>query len=357
MRKRESQASVHSVNSTTGLLRRDMQRSGSAGSTSNMTRPVSPPRAYYVANMTTQDYSGRAPGTTSPSIDHGGTRAFASTKVGRSFSRSSQGRRQGSGFPVPELLPLQNPFDEPLPRNGSPESVASMTTLSSDLHSTMGNKWAPPLGIERYAPLVPLPQSAVSTSSNVQTALPTAPSPPSYTNATSESPTWLYSAHPNESLTGLPLAYYHPQAHSGGPTVWSTGAALRGQTSSPHSVHSIAPSMHLTHDVQHSALPQAHLPAGSDPVWRPHTASPPMHHSPVRPPMVGGSEVRRFGSVPNASHYAGQGGSRGPPTSARNAAHLAGALGATPPRSESVVTSPEQWRQLVMQAATGSRTY
>ena len=67
-------------------------------------------------------------------------------------------------------------------------------------------------------------------------------------------------------------------------------------------------------------------------------------------PLVGSTEVRRFGSVPSAQFYAGQGGTY---RHARNASHLAGALGRTPPRVEAAVTDREQWKQLVFIAASG----
>lgn len=268
-----------------------------------------------------------------------------------SFSRT---RRQSStrGMP-PRPLPLPNPFQDPLPRNGTPDSMVSSLTFSTDQQHT-NPAWSKAMGMNKYQPVVPM-SGAISAFSSAGTRR--SPSMTSADPLTREilnaSPESMYGPEPPlyPSTNAMPSQQY--QQYGSPTTVWSAGTSLRQHTTTPHSVHSLAPSMHLTHDSQHSAPAVAHTRGPSDPVhWRPSTVEPAaMRTQQSQYPMTAGApEVRRFGTMPNAQYYAGRGATYAP---ARNADHLAGALGRRPPRTAGSIANQEEWRQLVMKAAAG----
>lgn len=355
-------ASLRSVNSATGLLRKDSSSSfGDTAPDAGATRPRRGPRTYRVANgMPDTPATARTPGWTSPRTAYGATESSSRPAVPRlppiqtSFS---QARRQSSfRQPPPQPLPLSNPFEDPLPRSKRPDSMISALTFSAD-QSVTYSTWTTGLGLNKYQPVAPpLPSTMPATAATAQTVSPVSTAGSRYSKSLAESPTSIYSLYgsrPPEYFPANTTSSDTPQY--GTPTpVWSAGASLRTQTATPHSIHSVAPSMHLTHDLNHPIPPRAHMADGSDPVYRPYTADPHLHNDrPNHFQMVGNAEVRRLPTMPNAQYQrSGQGGTY---VASRNAVHLAGALGKMPPRSESAVADREQWRQLVMKAA-GSRT-
>ncbi|THH26939.1 hypothetical protein EUX98_g7248 [Antrodiella citrinella] len=164
----------------------------------------------------------------------------------------------------------------------------------------------------------------------------------------------------------------------------------RMHTATPHSVHSVAPSVDWTSAEQRSQSPAqiqqqqvnrmppppspVHARAASDPVYRPYTASPrllhPQHAYPQQQPdsrdttvllpnpfpMVGATHtVRRYASI---GHTRAQTSYYG----VRNNVHLQAAMGRAPPRTQTYPVnvpggkksvSRAEWRQLVMNAASG----
>lgn len=345
--RRGSIESVKSVNSATGLLRADSRRS--VGSY----RAQSPSLRYYVVNASPSDspFSPTGPATPRPM-----TQIAQPPATQLSFSGGVGVRRSGSTHPsLPQPLALTNPFLDP-PRHGTPDSFVSNLTFSSSAASSSTHTqphWTS-LGLEKYSPIVPTDEK---TRLYPHTARPT---------DLPDSPKSFYSAHSNVYEYGTHDQHQHQHPYL--PVqMWSAGASLRAHTNTPHSIHSVAPSMHHCHAA-------AVLPA-PEPVFRPHSAAARLDHrsSLPNPFAMVGNDVRRYGSVPNGQyhHHAHaqqqqqqhrvaplhgghvHGGQGGTYVSARNAAHLAGALGKTPPRAEGATQGSEQWRQLVLSAARG----
>lgn len=338
--RRASTSSFGSVTSKTGLLRNDTVKTSYRTQSS---RTV--PKRLFIANTSpvsaapqveqwnergfeasvSVTASNGVPGTPpSPASIYPATPraamspAPAALQPARSVSRGATQRQSPRPLPQPPLL---NPFLDPLPRQTTPASAFSQFTFST----------TKTYGLERYAPLDPL-QTGVSSSGRATPSFAVSNNVPIYSPYDGK---WLYPAHHASNLQPAIV----------------TGPHLRTHTTTPHSIHSVTPSMHIFE----SHLPAPiHARASSDPVWRPQTAAP-TYIDPNAPlpnpfPLVGSSDVRRFGSVPSAQFYTGQGGTY---RHARNASHLAGALGQTPPRLEAAVMSREQWKQLVFTAATG----
>jgi len=207
--------------------------------------------------------------------------------------------------------------------------------------------------LNHWPPLVSLPTAAASTRNTSNTL-----SPPNNMTAPVWSPyegRWVYSSTPDR-LMGSPA------------NIVQAGSALREHTDTPYSIHSVAASMHMhipdTLSPGHMPPAPVHARASSDPIYRPSTVAPhtgahtrsgsaidPDAPLPNPFPLVASAEVRRFGSVPSGQFYTGHGGTY----NQRNATHLAGALGRTPPRAEIAVAAadPVQWKRLVFTAATG----
>jgi hypothetical protein len=345
MAEQSLRGSIHSVNSATGLLRHEAsvgtaRRVSSASSGSGT-------RRYYVANKTPRI----SPSVLSPTSEiysaYGSIESNTPTRaviglpssVRSPYSPSLQARRQSTIHSAPQPgrpSPLPNPFDDPLPRNGSPESFISDSLTFSTEHSTTHSSWTTGLSsMEKFQPLIASPPTTS----------------PTYAHTLTESPEGMYFS----SLQGPPAQHLlMPPMRS------ATAQTLRSHTSTPHSVHSVAPSI-LCHDGHTAAVSATlsqpvHARSPSEPVWRPSSAASMHPHlsrqrAGIHPfPMVG-TEVRRFGSVHEAQMYSG--GQGGTYISPRNATHLAGALGRTPPRAEAAVASQQEWRQLVLTAATG----
>lgn len=186
----------------------------------------------------------------------------------------------------------------------------------------------------------------------------------------------------------------------------------RMHTATPHSVHSVSPSVEWTSEQQRAQTPLSrartpsqrvaapgpalngppppiHARAASDPVYRPYTASPRMLHpdqvqmtttyAPPVPdntvllpnpfPMVGATNVKRYASIGHTRAQLSYPGARSTAQNIRNA-HLQAAMGRAPPRTLPVpvqtypgrsvgraptvkkVVSRAEWRALVMNAAS-----
>ena len=353
-------ASLRTVDSATGLLRKDSTSSFGDTPYTPPTRTRSAQRTYRVTNgMPDTPATARMPPETSPSSAYGaiGTSARPAAPPLPPIQTSfSQARRKSSLYQQPPRpLPLSNPFKDSLPTNSLPNSAISSLTFSADQTVTYST-WTTGMGPSRYEPVPPLP-SGINTSATIRTPMSYPGSAPEVADdrKLTDSPTSIYSLYDTKSLE-YPSANIIPSqnaAQYGTPTpVWSAGASLRTHTSTPHSIHSVAPSMHLTHDLKPSMPPPAHMADGTDLVWRPYTADPHLHNDPPNHfGMASNADVRRLSMVPQAQYQrSGHGGTY---VATRNAQHLAGAMGQMPPRSQTAVTDKEQWRQLVMKAATG----
>lgn len=364
----QSRSSWQSINSATGLLRVDSSSSfgDTAPSVTPLTRTGSGPRTYRVTNgMPATPATARSPATDIPSNNYGATWSSdrpAVPRVAYTQNSFSQTRRQSSGHQLPPRpLTLYNPFDDRLPRHGSPDSMISALTFSAESAVSHSN-WtggmtlssnhqptAPPLvGLNVSSPVTSRESSRRSLSQG------------SYAATSSDTPQYLHSLYTSQppSYTASDLLNPRNVPPYDTPTLtWLSGTSLRTHTATPHSAHSVAPSMHLTHDLSHTAPPAAaHMRDGSaEPVWRPYSADPHLHNDPPNHfPMAGGSaDVRRLATLPSGQYHPGRSGHGGTYVASRNASHLAGALGATPPRSESAVKNKEEWRQLVLKAASG----
>lgn len=265
MRKRESVSSTESIDSTKGLLRPERSRS-----TMGVGLPVSPRRTYRVANQ--------------------------ATSIVRPPTRPAKLRKQG---PIPDPLPLHNPFHGPHPNEYGELKTPALATADVILNNSI-EKWMP--AETAYTPRRSPPRA-------ISPDTPPPPmasrlSPPAYANSITQSP------------TGVVLSYRNPQ------------------TTGPHSARSVAPSMYMVREPPLSALPEVY--AARDTMPRPHTTSP----APAMP-MTAGATVRRFGT--DAAYHASQRNSGIVPP--RSATQPVSALGAQ--------VQHQEWRQLVMKAASG----
>ncbi|KAI0686732.1 hypothetical protein BC835DRAFT_1378881 [Cytidiella melzeri] len=252
----------------------------------------------------------------------------------------SQSSRNSTPRPLPTPPLFTNPFLDPLSRTGTPQTAFSQmsfntSTTSPPRHSRANSN------LDQWPPLVAYPTTAAS-ATNASSAPRSSDVVPVWSPYEGR---WVYSSSPE-------------RPRSGRPNLVLAGSTLRDHTKTPHSIHSVAASMHMHHlpdPISHTPpAPVVHARARSDPIYRPATVAPgginPDDPLPNPFPLVSATEVRRFGSVPSAQFYVGQGGTY---NNVRNAAHLAGALGRTPPRSEVAVADSERWKQLVFTAATG----
>lgn len=350
MSRRSSTSSFGSVTSATGLLRADTARSIYATKTvpkklfladSALIGAMSP-RSLRSGNYGAM---GTPRGLTLPSSPvsiYPGTPKFASPPTplslhtGQMFTESNRRRQASMGLEEP---PLPNPFADPLSQYNTPVAGLSQFLIGTDASPDRPTN-CPTL--QTYSLNAPSHSSARS--SRNSSTIPTRPASDAQPLYSYHDGEWIYRSDSVPSNTSLR------------PGVVAVGPVLRQHTATPLSIHSVAPSMHLYTYSQ--PLPAAvHARAGSDPIWRPRTAAPTTYIDPNAPlpnpfPMVGSADVRRFASVPSAQFYAGQDPS-GAYRHARNASHLAGALGRAPPRAEAAVMDREQWKQLVFTAATG----
>ncbi|KAI0341785.1 hypothetical protein BDW22DRAFT_1420872 [Trametopsis cervina] len=357
-------SSVASVNSTTRLIRQDSTESFYTTPTSFRTssarrvaryssyagfipnRQASPPvrtgGPYGTKDSPRSPSSSNLPFrsvSVTPPTPNGSNYTPASLQTAEAMARNSS---RSSPRPLPEPPVFFNPFADPVSRQTTPQSAYSQ--MSFNTITKPPSHAGPHSYLEQWPPLLPLPTAAASTRSSTSTLLPTvATMVPVWSSYERR---WVYSS--------------NDRPMSGQPNMVTTGSTLRAHTTTPHSIHSVAPSMHLHPSMTHGPPSPVHTRAHSDPFpYRPSTAAPTQatRIDPDAPlpnpfgPLVGTSEVRRFGSVPSAQFYTGQGGTYARNT--RNAAHLAGALGRTPPRAEAAVADREQWRQLGYTAATG----
>jgi len=250
----------------------------------------------------------------------------------------------------PEPLPLPNPFLDPVPRNGTPDSVFSTLTFSTG-SSLSQNSSSSNLSFNNYRPVGDFNYSLPYGLSGVNELT----VPDDKSKHEPDSPSTIYSLYATEyqepDISTYPLPY-KPLTPS--PAVRSAALSVppRHHTQTPSSVHSISPSLHFHEQPVNRALPPpqpAHLRGYSDPVYRPYTASPRLVHETINhPPALQSSRpptasVRRHGSL---------GYSRGAFIGSREA-HFQEALGRPPPKT--VNTSPTltraEWKQLVMNAA------
>ncbi|KAI0082739.1 hypothetical protein K474DRAFT_19501 [Panus rudis PR-1116 ss-1] len=326
-----------------GVQRRLIVVNGSPSSLlgSPLSRPPShalPERTY--GTMESSDFETRAPSPAVVSLRSAG----AATSIRQHSLRSQDSRsfsgRRSSQHPV---LPLLNPFMDPLCRNGTPDSMYSALTFGSSSSASMQLSGTT-LGGSTPDHKHKYPLSTASADA-VVTERPKTP----------ESPSSIYSLYSDRG----PIVPYDPRE---GMRKKSLYVPSRSYTSSPHSFHSVAPSVHF----QDTRPPPAvHLRAYSDPIYRPYTAGPRFYHPEAGTntfAVTGGTDVRRFASMGHDSGV-GKGVTQ---ASARNFRHLQGALGYTPPRAAlgpygqydqnttyaPAVVSKEQWRQLVVAAAT-----
>lgn len=351
--------SIRSINSATGLLRQDTTSSFGtiAPSPDALPRRGSTPRAYYVANgMPTTPATARSPGAAFPNMTYGSTGSSARPDVPplpRIQTSFSQTRRQSTLQQAPpQPLPLANPFADPLLSNNTPPGMMSALTFTADQPVTYSTWTSGSFKRAQYQPIVPTQSgSTMSASSGARMMSPGSASQGMDTGAALDSPTSIYSLYDTKALEPSTSSPQNPYMQPNTLPVWQTmtGPSLRTQTTTPHSFHSVTPSMHLNHPVP----PPVHMRAGTEPVWRPHTADPHMYNDPPNHfGTAGSADVRRLPTMP-AAQYQQRSGHGGTYVVTRNAAHLAGALGRTPPRTEVAVASREEWRQLVLRAASG----
>ena len=328
-------SSMVSVNSTTGLLQRGTSQSYSVSEVERQTSQRTVSKRLFVANTTPTSLTpSRKPSRTSeqysdctndmaspvtslssmtltartPSVRSWSTRTSIQIPLSlRSGSPSIQRHPSQASNRTSRPLQLPNPFWDPLSRNPTPDSLLTVTAVRP------GEE-----GLQRYRPLTPSTSSA----------------PPPYAAPTP--PFYILSPLPSHEM----------------PDLQQTGAMLRLHAVTPHSIHSLAPSMHL---------PQpAHVRGSSDVIYRPHSADPTSHAvveelpNPF-PPLVSRAEVRRFASLSGSNgepYAAGHGGTYY--HASQSAAPPAMALSSASPGTEAVaLDSSQQWKQLVWSAAVG----
>ncbi|KAI0093530.1 hypothetical protein BDY19DRAFT_902312 [Irpex rosettiformis] len=398
-------SSLGSMSSTTRLIRDDSMYSYSRYITSpNPSRPASyhssapyipvrrgPPSIYTGGTYGAMGTPGgpppfRTPTSRSvsvtpptPKASHLSTRTPPSLQTGEALSRSSS---RSTTRPLPTSPAFNNPFTNPVSRNSTPHTswsqVSSFDSPISPLTHSRANShldYWPPL-------LAPLATSTASARTSATLSPSLANMVPTWSPYEHR---WIYSFSPPPTRP--------PSART---SMVTTGTTIRTHTSSPpQSIHSFSGSISnlVPESLQPSYTPSTpnpvHVRAESDPgqipLYRsasllvvPRTTYPTSTSStaygpvdtdtplPNPFPLISDKpEVRRFGSVPNGRFYVSGQGSTYPNANdpsvhiatgsegggVRNAAHLAGALGRTPPRAE--VADPEQWKALVFSAATG----
>lgn len=273
-----------------------------------------------------------------------------------SFSQRVQAYGENRLSP-PQSLHLPNPFWDPIPRGGTPDSVYTGVTYTV---AVVGEKSAGYLSPSQGTPA--LTTSMLSPPSG---RLPRSPAPD-----VPDSPSSIYSLystetenpHENEeSKSGpemvtihLAPSYLSPQD----PRVKST-ISSPPRSNTPSSFHSFAPSVHFTGPVDRPTLP-AHPRATYEPLARAYTASPRLMHDPESylpnpfSPVSRAATLRRYASINNAMISGPTSAPLSPP---RNALHLHGATG---PKSSGIIYGNSykagigagvpgtQWRQPVM---------
>jgi len=359
MSRPSSISSFGSISSTTRLLRAESVQSNYS---THSTR--APPKKLFIANDPFTALPGRGPSRVRRGASYGAmgspggpppitprSRAVSVTpptpeaimRPAPASLQTAQALAQSSMRTSPRPLPTPpvfiNPFLDPLSRHNTPNTAFSQSTFVTAPDTNGRSHSRGYSDLEQYPPLVPLPNAATSSRSQTPTLGPGGNVIPTWSPYEGR---WTYSSYPERPMTG------HIQQNIAGSTI-------RQHTATPHSIHSVTPSMHFHDSIAHASPAQAHTRASSDPIYRPATVAPDTYIDPDAPlpnpfPLVSSIEVRRFGSVPSAQFYTGQGGTY---RSARNAAHLAAAMGRTPPRSEGATMDPKQWQQLVFTAATG----
>ncbi|GJE95206.1 hypothetical protein PsYK624_113870 [Phanerochaete sordida] len=299
--------SAGSVDSTTELLGHKLQQSSSIMSSTSP--PVSPRKDYYVTNILPRDRSA-SDATEAGSYGGGGGTVGAPTGAGaaRSIARPSV-RKLRKKVPVPEPLPLSNPFRAPESREGAESPPLGTTTMHNPI-----DRWMPPSSAYTSPPQASPPRMSPP---GLTISPGTLPRTPPRANTLTPSPTGV-------------MRSYRAQPELAPP---------------PHSARSIAPDMFLAHDAHDARAPYPALPralAAGSPVWRARTAGPAAAGA---APMTG-VPLRRYGSGDDTAgaYYARP----GLPQNVRTATQP-GMAGPSPPQT----AGGEQWRQLVARAATG----
>lgn len=382
MSRRSSVSSFGSVSSTTRLIREDSmysqytaapnKRRGASYRSYNSSAPSIPVHRGPSQIHTGSPYDPMQAGISPPIRPHIPRSVSVTPPTPNTIPTSEVLSRPSSRAtvttrPLPNTPMFTNPFLDPISRHNTPQTAWSQmsfsdSTASAPVH-TRGNS-----NLDQWPPLLPVatsgPVFARARETTFANMIPVwSPYEHRWVHSHSSQPERPFSARPNMVITGT---------------------TLRNHTATPHSIHSVTGS--ISHYVPESLLPshppttpnpihaRASSESGPVPLYRPATVAPHMattytgtsnSDGPLPNPFprvaAGRTEVRRFGSVPSAQFYTGQGGTylsanatTTAPGGLRNAAHLAGALGRTPPRSEAATAAdPEQWKALVFSAATG----
>ncbi|KAI0797725.1 hypothetical protein C8Q75DRAFT_728968 [Abortiporus biennis] len=401
--RRGSTSSFGSMNSATGLLRTEKEPNWTDKEAQlNTVRTV--PKQMFVGNRAP---SPGIPQRNVPRMRGGSYGAMGSPRMGPTpnlIGRPLENHRPSpSAFRPnqnsrPTPLPLSNPFADPVPRNGTPGSMFNALNFGPAGSLPSRNNTSIAGSIQPYPSQVP-PLTGIQ---EARAQIPKAPDSPSsiyslYSNNFSSAPK-EETVSDNRSNPAYLSSY---QRSATMPTTLSVKVPPRTHTATPYSIHSVAPSVHLSPR-------SAHFRAMSDPVYRPYTASPRLIHQNIHHqqqpsatdveidlpnpfPMIGG-EVRRFassGNSPYQQHQRGLSqnsylsatipnipGPLSPGTQQQKRVHFEAALGRTPPRT--LVPPPDtqqqrrqevpyrpargantmdrgQWKQLVLNAAASGR--
>lgn len=303
--------------------------------------------------------------TNSPSPS---TKQNALARLSRTFSQRRNSR--------PPVLPLINPFMDPCSRNGTPDSVFSALTFNST--------GAVPARGAHYLSPYQIPQ-VTGIQAQMMSEEPKVP----------DSPSSIYSLYSetDKPVTSQSQSLLDVSYNPTNPRIKSTiSSPPRTHTATPHSVHSVAPSVHFNPEP-----PMAHLRSYSDPVYRSYTASPripqgtgnQLSQQPLSNPFpMVGVEVRRYASIGHGTDLREQQYTSplysDPARQTRNAMHFQAALGRSPhptaapaafqgglqqssgygngygrvPHSAGHGAPPisrSQWKQLVLSAAVSGR--
>ena len=305
--------------------------------------------------------------------------------------------------PGQNILQLPNPFLDPLSRPGTADTAHTALSYNSTIPA-FGPRGDMQYGGQDMVFLSPFQLPPLVTDDEKTQRPPVSPGVESiYSLYSSSSP---QEEHPEVDLEKARAAtmthahYVKPNA-----TVRLTlSSPPRTLTATPHSAHSVAPSVDWASEQQHMQM-QAGVPAqqylfmapmsrisppspvharaASDPVYRPYTASPRMLHPsqqyppttydstvllPNPFPMVGATNVKRYASIGHTRAQMSYPGGPGAPSLTRELrnAHLQAAMGRNPPRTQMTypmvasggmagkkTVSRAECRQLVINAAAG----
>lgn len=291
----------------------------------------------------------------------------------------------------PEALQLPNPFLDPVSRPGTADTAYTALSYNSSTSSFGPRGDTQQLRGRDMVYLSPFQIPALPFDEEKGGRPPVSPGGESiYSLYSSDSPRDDASPIDLEKAASATMTHAHYLTPPNATVRQTMSFPSRMHTATPHSVHSVAPSVDWTSEQQSQPQqiatpvnmmpPPVHARAASDPVYRPYTASPRM----VRPqeplttyaapdntvllpnpfPMVGSANIRRYTSIGHTRAQLSYPGSAGH-ADVRNA-HLQAAMGRAPPRTQTYpvpvnsmgrapskkMVSRAEWKQLVINAAS-----